>query len=63
MGYTSGMMKDVKDRPVIVDAGSLDDMLELAARAARALEAADPKLADALRGSSAQLRESAIPEP
>lgn len=61
MGYTRDM--DVKDRPVIVDAGRLDDLLELAARAVRALEAADPRLADAIRGSAAEVRESTIPEP
>lgn len=53
---------DIRDKAVIVPAGSLDDLLELARLAAERLPDTDP-LVSALRGRIAQVRVEALLEP
>ena len=55
-------MNGIRDRHVIVSAGQLDDLVELASLAAQRLPETDP-LTSALRGSIAQVRSESVLEP
>lgn len=55
-------MKETRDRLLVVPAGVLDELLELASAAASRL-GAEPALADALRGATAAARAEIVVEP
>lgn len=52
---------DITDRHVLVTAGALDDLLENVRMAASLI--GDPRVADALRAQSAEIRAHSILEP
>lgn len=55
-------MNSLDRRPVLVTAGRLDDLLELARMAAEAHDVLNPALADALRAASAAVRSESVLE-
>lgn len=57
-----GIVDNMTATAVLVPAETLGDLTELARRAAAALEMVDPALASALRGATAQVHVSAIPD-
>lgn len=61
--YGDGVDTGQASRFVVVDQVALGDLLDLVERAHREIAMQDPTLADALRGSVAQVQTSAVPEP
>lgn len=56
------MGNDTTSRYALVDATKLTDLIDLARRAAAQLAMSDPALADALRGSTAEVEISMVQE-